>query len=282
MAVFHKKELLRAELLGLKKEGKTIGLVPTMGALHRGHLSLVKNAAAENDVVVVSIFVNPTQFDSKDDLNKYPRDLNTDLELLSSVSSSIRVFAPEVDEMYTDNVSSVSFDFDGLEFQMEGKYRKGHFDGVGTIVKRLFEIVKPHNAYFGEKDYQQLQIIRTLVRKHQLPVQVHGCPIEREANGLAMSSRNERLTKEQRTEAGIIYRTLQTASEKFGTESVIEVKEWIAKQFEEHPLFQLEYIEIADANSLQPANRKAKDKKYRAFIAVYADDIRLIDNIALN
>ncbi|MBC9794560.1 pantoate--beta-alanine ligase [Sinomicrobium weinanense] len=282
MAVFHKKELLRAELLGLKKEGKSIGLVPTMGALHQGHLSLVKEAAAKNDVVVVSIFVNPTQFDNKDDLSKYPRDLNTDVQLLSPISPDIIVFAPTVEEMYTDNVSSASFDFDGLELPMEGRYRKGHFDGVGTIVKRLFEAVEPHHAYFGEKDYQQLLIIKTLVKKHRLPVQVHGCPIEREENGLAMSSRNERLTKEQREEAGFIYRTLQTAKEKFGTDSVTEIREWATEQFQKHPMFNLEYLEIADANTLKPADHKVKDKKYRAFIAVYADDVRLIDNIALN
>lgn len=282
MAVFHTKESLKAELLQLKNKGRTVGLVPTMGALHKGHLSLVKEAAAQNNVVVVSIFVNPTQFDNKEDLNKYPRDLEADTKLLTSVVPDIIIFAPEVEEIYTGDVSSASFDFDGLEFRMEGRYRKGHFDGVGTIVKRLFEIVAPHNAYFGEKDYQQLQVIKTLVKKHQLPVQVHGCPIEREENGLAMSSRNERLTKEQRKEGGFIYRTLQTAKEKFGTESATEVREWVTEQFKRHPLFELEYMEIADADTLQTADVKTNNRKYRAFIAVYAGDVRLIDNIALN
>ncbi|MGS2741376.1 pantoate--beta-alanine ligase [Sinomicrobium sp. M5D2P17] len=282
MVIFHKRELLHRELLSLKKEGKTIGLVPTMGALHQGHLSLAEEAAAENNVVVVSIFVNPTQFDNKDDLHKYPRDLEKDVDLLHSVHPGILIFAPAVEEVYTDDIASSSFDFDGLEFQMEGKFRQGHFDGVGTIVKRLFEIVEPDNAYFGEKDYQQLQIIRTLVKKYHLPVKVHGCPIKREENGLAMSSRNERLSDKQRKEAGFIYETLQAARAKFGTKSVKEIREWVSEEFKKHPSFRLEYMEIANAETLRPAEQKETNQKYRAFIAAYAGEVRLIDNIALN
>ncbi|MGS2762499.1 pantoate--beta-alanine ligase [Sinomicrobium sp. M5D2P9] len=282
MVIFRKREPLQRELLSLKKEGKTIGLVPTMGALHQGHLSLVEEAAAENDVVVVSIFVNPTQFDNKDDLNKYPRDLEKDADLLRSAHPSILIFAPDAEEIYSGDIVSSSFDFDGLEFRMEGKFRQGHFDGVGTIVKRLFEVVEPHNAYFGEKDYQQLQIIRTLVKKHNLPVKVRGCPIKREENGLAMSSRNERLSDRQRKEAGFIYEILQTARDEFGTKSVQEIKEWVSEEFKKHPSFQLEYMEIANAETLIPAERKETERKYRAFIAAYTDEVRLIDNIALN
>ncbi len=282
MVIFHKREPLRRELLSLAKEGKTIGLVPTMGALHAGHLSLVEEAAAENDVVVVSIFVNPTQFDNKEDLHKYPRDLEKDIDLLNAVQPGILIFAPAVEEVYTGDIAPSSFDFDGLEFRMEGKFRQGHFDGVGTIVKRLFEIVEPDNAYFGEKDYQQLQIIRTLVKKHRIPVKVHGCPIRREENGLAMSSRNERLSDKQRKEAGFIYETLQTVKAEFGTKSVQEIREQVSEAFRKHPSFRLEYMEIANAGTLRPAEQKETGQKYRAFIAVYAGEVRLIDNIALN
>ncbi|WP_411893795.1 pantoate--beta-alanine ligase [Winogradskyella sp. A2] len=267
---------------GLKEQGKTFGLVPTMGALHEGHLSLVEMALSQNDMVVVSIFVNPTQFDNEEDLVKYPRTLNQDVTLLSKVSEkTIVVYAPNAEDIYDQVVKSESFLFDGLEFEMEGAFRDGHFDGVGTIVKRLFEIVKPHRAYFGEKDFQQLQIIKKLVELHDIDVKVIGCPIHRAVDGLAMSSRNTRLTEQHREVAPFIYKTLKSAKTKFGTKSAKKVKEWVEKQFKLQPLLKLEYFTIADTSTLKPVKRKSKNKTYRAFIAVYAGDIRLIDNIAL-
>ena len=179
-------------------------------------------------------------------------------------------------------MQSQSFAFDGLENEMEGAFREGHFDGVGTIVKRLFEIVKPQRAYFGQKDFQQLQIIRKLVELYHIPVKVIGCPIHRADDGLAMSSRNTRLTSEHRTAAPFIYKTLQSAKIKFGTKSAKKVTEWVEKQFKKQPLLELEYFTIADTKTLKPVKRKSTKKTYRAFIAVYAGDIRLIDNIALN
>jgi len=198
MKVFNKVNELENQLNLINNE-QTIGFVPTMGALHKGHLSLIKKAKKENDIVVVSIFINPTQFDNSEDLKKYPKTLDKDLELLKSVNCDY-VFTPNVSEVYQDDISANSFDFGGIENEMEGKFRKGHFDGVGTIVKRLFEIVKPNKAYFGEKDFQQLQIIKKLTEIENLPIEIIGCKIFREKDGLAMSSRNTRLTKEQREE----------------------------------------------------------------------------------
>ncbi|NQX86293.1 MAG: pantoate--beta-alanine ligase [Flavobacteriaceae bacterium] len=277
-----KAELIKS-ISSLRRNGKSIGFVPTMGALHQGHLSLIEKCLEDNDLVVVSIFVNPTQFDNAEDLDKYPRTLAQDITLLKTLSSfKIMVYAPSVEDIYGGTVDAVNYDFDGLEYEMEGAFRMGHFDGVGTIVKRLFEIVKPDFAYFGEKDFQQLQIIKKLVKKHEIPVKVIGCPIFRAANGLAMSSRNSRLKPDYKKEAPFIYKILTTAKLKFGTKSANKVTEWVIKQFEAHKLLNLEYFTIADVETLKPIKRKSKKKQYRAFIAVYADDVRLIDNIALN
>lgn len=279
MLIFTEIKSLQQEIKSLKN-GATIGFVPTMGALHGGHLSLVEMAKKENDFVVVSIFVNPTQFDNADDLINYPKTIEKDLSLLKSFNCDI-VFTPTPEEIYEDNIKSQSFDFDGLEYQMEGKFRAGHFNGVGTIVERLFEIVKPHKAYFGEKDYQQIQIIRKMTEKKNLPVQIISCPIHREKDGLAMSSRNTRLTKEQREAAPFIYETLKKAKIKFGTKNASEVVKWVENEFKNHPLFNLEYFEIADEETLLPVETKNPTKKYRAFIAVFAGKVRLIDNISL-
>jgi pantoate--beta-alanine ligase len=266
----------------LKAQKKTIGFVPTMGALHQGHLSLMKQAMEQNDVVVVSIFVNPTQFNNQEDLKKYPRTLERDVELIKTIAGDIIVYAPTVEAVYGNDVSSESFQFDGLEQEMEGKYRQGHFNGVGTIIKRLFEILKPTKAYFGEKDFQQLRIIQTLVKNLDIPVIIVGCEIFRENDGLAMSSRNERLKPEYRKVAPFIYKTLTTAKKQFGTENANTVTEWVKNQFANHDLLELEYFIIADEETLQTHKKKSNTKSYRAFIAVYADDIRLIDNIDLN
>ena len=283
MEVYSEKQQIIAAIDAFKAKNQTLGLVPTMGALHEGHLQLVKKAIENNDKVVVSIFVNPTQFDNKHDLKKYPRTLESDVELLKTVSKTdILVYAPTVNDIYEGKTVSENFDFDGLEFEMEGKFRHGHFDGVGTIVKRFFEIVKPNNAYFGEKDFQQLAIIKKLVEKYHIPVKIVGCKIHRETNGLAMSSRNTRLKPEYKKAAPYVYKILTEAKVRFGTKSANKVTEWVEKQFAKHDLLELEYFIISDAKSLKPLKRKVNKKKYRAFIAVYADDIRLIDNIALN
>jgi pantoate--beta-alanine ligase len=281
--IYHKKKDLNLFIEGLKSQKLAIGLVPTMGALHLGHLSIIKRALKENGWVVVSIFVNPTQFDNKEDLEKYPRTLETDIELLKTISHHhIIIYAPHVEDVYGDDVNAIDFHFDGLEDAMEGKFRLGHFDGVGTIVKRLFEIVKPDYAYFGEKDFQQLMIVKKLIEKFKLPVKVIGCKIHREKDGLAMSSRNRRLKPKYRKEAPFIYNTLKSAKKKFETQSANKVEKWVETQFTKNELLRLEYFTIADTSTLKTFNRKSEKKSYRAFIAVYADDIRLIDNIALN
>ena len=282
MVVFTEKNVLSSHLSLLLNENKTIGFVPTMGALHQGHLSLIEQSSKENDITVVSIFVNPTQFNNKEDLDKYPRTLDSDIQKIKTLNIAIILYAPSVDDIYNENISSQHFDYDGLELKMEGKHRKGHFDGVGTIVKKLFEIVTPTRAYFGEKDFQQLQIVKKLVKKYALPIKIIGCPIYREKNGLAMSSRNERLSKNSRKKASFIYKTLQTAKKLFATESCKTVAEMVVKAFKNEKEFTLEYFEIADEENLNPCIRKNKSKKYRGFIAVFIDNIRLIDNIDMN
>jgi pantoate--beta-alanine ligase len=282
MHIFYGKVALIAYLKTIKTTNSTVGFVPTMGALHQGHLALMQRSLKENNDTVVSIFVNPTQFNNPEDLEKYPRTLEEDVKKMRGLSDKIILYAPSVDDIYEGNTMSQPFDFDGLENQMEGKFRPGHFNGVGTIVKRLFEIVSPTNAYFGEKDFQQLQIVKKMVEKHNLSVNVIGCPIFREENQLAMSSRNERLTPEERKEAAIIYKTLTEAKEVFRTKSPQETIEFVENSFRDNERFELEYFVIADESTLLPVEDKIKDKNYRAFIAVFVNSIRLIDTISLN
>ena len=282
MPIFYGKASLMDYLKSIKTPQSTIGFVPTMGALHEGHLALMKKSLMENKNTVVSIFVNPTQFNNPEDLAKYPRTLEEDVKKLNALDPSIILYAPTVDDIYEGNVQSQSFEFDGLENQMEGKFRPGHFDGVGTIVKRLFEIVEPTNAYFGEKDFQQLQIVKKMVAKNNLKVTIIGCPIIRETNLLAMSSRNERLSTSERDEAAFIYQTLLEVKDRFRTENPSEISKWVEKEFDNNPLFTLEYFVIADEETLSECKQKNKDKKYRAFIAVLINNIRLIDTISLN
>ncbi|WP_457609794.1 pantoate--beta-alanine ligase [Lutibacter sp.] len=279
MLVFAKIKSIQENLKSLKK-GTSIGFIPTMGALHKGHLSLIERAKKENDIVVVSIFVNPTQFDKKEDLINYPKTIDQDLTLLKKINCDI-VFTPDAEEIYSNNIKSQLFNFDGLEHQMEGKFREGHFDGVGTIVKYFFEIISPHKAYFGEKDFQQLQIIKKMVRKNHISTKIIGCPIYREEDGLAMSSRNSRLTKEHRKAAPFIYKTLKQVKNKFGTKNALEITKWVENEFKKQPLLKLEYFEIANEETLQPIKNKDFKQNYRAFIAIFADKIRLIDNISL-
>ena len=279
MKVLKSKKTLIDYVERQREMGKKIGFAPTMGALHQGHLSLYKAAKKENDEVISSIFVNPTQFNNPDDFQKYPKTLEKDLELLEKAGVDA-VYVPNVEEMYPDGLNSKKYDFDGLENEMEGKYRPGHFDGVGTIVEELFRQVQPHNAYFGEKDYQQLAIIKKMVEKTKLPVKIHGVPTLREEDGLAMSSRNVRLTETQRKEATIIYETLTKVKEWFKVISLEEIKQKVTDIFR-NSNFELEYFVIADEKTLKEANAIDENKEYRAFIVAYAGEVRLIDNMHL-
>ena len=282
MTTIYTRDELRKFLEAERAQPWQLGLVPTMGALHEGHLSLVERAVAENDCVIVSIFVNPTQFNNPEDLAKYPQNLEADLDMLKPFLPKVVVFAPAIDEIYAEQVKAENYDLGGLDQVMEGAYREGHFEGVATIVETLLRLTSPNRAYFGEKDYQQLLIIKKLVKDKDLGVTICPCPIVREPNGLAMSSRNTRLSKRLRERSGIIYKTLQSAREQFGTESVTRIVDWVQEVFKNDPDFKLEYFSIADANTLSAIKSKNENHDYRAFIAVYAEDIRLIDNLALN
>ena len=283
MQVYTTKTGLIAHINKQKQPGLSLGFVPTMGALHQGHLSLVKAALSMNEYVVVSIFINPTQFNNPNDLIHYPRTLDKDVSLLKTLSKdSIVVYAPSSEDLYGPQIKLDCFDFDGLDLEMEGRSRPGHFDGVGTVVKRLFEIVRPDNAYFGEKDFQQLQIIKKMVAITKLPVNIITCPIEREANGLAMSSRNTRLSPAEVDASALIYKTLQSVQRQFNYESRQAISEWVVNQFSTHPLFELDYFQISEVEALAPIKQKSLHKSFRAFIAVNIGDVRLIDNIDLN
>ena len=281
MKIFNKKLDLQQFLAPFYLEKKAVGLVPTMGALHEGHLSLIQKALSENDIVVVSIFVNPTQLNNAEDLEKYPRNLSGDIKTIERLSQEVVIFAPEISEMYESTPKAISFDFGGLDKVMEGKFREGHFQGVATIVEKLFELVKPTRAYFGEKDYQQILIIKSMLEQRKLPVTLVPCPIVREESGLAMSSRNERLSPEGRKQAAFIYSVLQEAQKLFTTASVAEVEAFVKEQFSQKKGFDLEYFTITKADTLEEVKEKKSSESYRAFITVYVEGVRLIDNIAL-
>lgn len=268
---------LRAKLDALRGEGKTIGLVPTMGALHAGHASLVKRAVAENDVVVVSDFVNPTQFNDKDDLAKYPRTLDADCRLLESCGAAF-VFAPSVEEIYPEP-DTRTFSYAPLDTVMEGKYRPGHFNGVCQIVSKLFLIVEPTRAYFGEKDFQQLAIIREMVRRYPFDLQIVGCPIVREADGLALSSRNARLSGEQRKQALQISKALFASVDYAKSHTLAETKAFVEKAIADAEGLRLEYFEIVDGNTLQTVGEWEESKYIVGCITVFCGEVRLIDNI---
>lgn len=282
MEVLNSRKELEKFVSETKSKNRKIGFAPTMGALHKGHLSLYEAAKKENDVVVSSIFVNPTQFNNPDDLKKYPRTVEKDVEMLQACKNVDAVYIPNVEDVYPDGLKSKHYDFDGLENEMEGKFRPGHFDGVGTVVEELLRQVQPDNAYFGEKDYQQFLIIKKLTEKLKLPITIHGVGIYREENGLAMSSRNERLTPQQRANAKIIHETLVKVNDWFRIISISEIKERVSKIFEKADGFVLEYFTIAEEETLKETDFFYKDKNYRAFIAVFAGEIRLIDNMHLD
>lgn len=277
MKVIHTIHELQAELSALKSQGMRVGLVPTMGALHAGHASLVERSVAENEVTVVSIFVNPTQFNDKNDLAKYPRTLEADCELLQSVGATI-AFAPSVDEVYPEP-DTRSFSYAPLDTVMEGAFRPGHFNGVCQIVSKLFDMVQPHCAYFGEKDFQQLAIIREMVRQMQYPLEIIGCPIVREADGLAMSSRNTRLSSEERETALNISRTLFESQEYAKTHTLAETKEFVEKGIEAIEGLRLEYYEVVDDRTLQTVATWDDAEGIVGCITVFCGDVRLIDNI---
>ncbi len=282
MEVFKSKKTLEDYIERNREMGKKIGFAPTMGALHLGHLSLYEAARSENDLVISSIFVNPTQFNNPTDFEKYPRDVDSDLEILRKSKLVDAVYVPKVNDLYPDGLKSGKYDFDGLENEMEGKFRPSHFDGVGTVVETLFRQVKPDNAYFGEKDFQQLAIIRKLTEKLKLPIKIHGVSIYREENGLAMSSRNERLSKSQRRNAKIIHETLVKVNEWFRIITIPEIEKRVAEIFEKQDEMQLEYFIIANENTLKETDFFYKDQEYRAFLAVFVGEVRLIDNMHLD
>ncbi len=257
--------------------GKSIGFVPTMGALHAGHIELVTRAVLENDVVVVSIFVNPTQFNDKNDLRNYPRTPEKDLQMLAEAGVDY-VFMPTEEEMYPEP-DTRTFDFGNLDKVMEGAYRPGHFNGVAQVVSKLFAIVEPHRAYFGLKDYQQLAIIRRMVAMLNLQVEIVPCPIVREADGLAMSSRNLLLAPEKRASAPLIHQTLSEAKRLVGEKSVEETSEWVINRINGNPHLKVEYFQLAEAHSLQPITDWAEANEVIGCIAVRAGEIRLIDNM---
>ncbi len=267
------------------EKGMSIGLVPTMGALHAGHISLVKRSVRENDITVVTIFVNPTQFNDQQDLIKYPRDVDGDRSLLSaSLSDSDLLFIPEADDIYSDE-KPFTLDLGELDRIMEGKFRPGHFGGVVRVVRILLESVMPDRAYFGQKDFQQLVIISEMTRQLGLPVEIIPCPIVRESNGLAMSSRNTRLEKSVRQKAGLVCQTLKKYSVIHDQKSIEKVKQEIIDEIERSGLFRVEYFDIVDNRELRsvtPLTPVDPEREYFGCIALYAGDVRLIDNMAFS
>lgn len=277
MQIIHTQAALRDAVASCKAQKKQIGLVPTMGALHAGHASLVRRSVADNDVTFVSVFVNPTQFNNKEDLEKYPRDLGRDAELLAKEGADY-LFAPTPEEMYTAEEMQQTFDFDfgGLDQVMEGKHRPGHFNGVVQIVSKLFDLAEPDKAYFGEKDFQQLAIIRRMVQVMGYRLEIVGCPIVRETSGLALSSRNERLTEAEKATATQISHILFESRQLKDSQTVKQVESWVIEQINRVEGLTVEYYEIVDQDSLQPATGFGNAI---GCVTVYCGPVRLIDNI---
>lgn len=271
---------LKSVIARQRESGALIGFVPTMGALHEGHLSLVKQAAEGTNFVVVSIFVNPTQFNDPDDLKRYPRDLDADMKLLSATTCNL-VFAPSVEEVYPENDARV-FDFGKMGEVMEGKHRPGHFNGVAQVVSKLFDMVMPHKAYFGKKDFQQLAVIRSLVKQLKTDIEIISCPIIREPDGLAMSSRNVRLNTEERNSAALISKTLFEAVKMSKDNTVDYVKRWVINTIDENPYLRTEYFEIVDDEELMPIDEWDQKVNKTGCIAVICGKVRLIDNVTFS
>lgn len=277
MKIVHTIKDLQSELSALKAQGKSVGLVPTMGALHAGHASLIKRSVDENDVTVVSVFVNPTQFNDKNDLEKYPRTTEADCQLLEACSATF-AFLPSVEEMYPEP-DTRHFSYPPLDTVMEGKYRPGHFNGVCQIVSKLFDAATPDKAYFGEKDFQQLAIIREMVRQMKYNIEIVPCPIVREEDGLALSSRNKRLSTEARQQALNISRTLFESRKFATTHSVQETQRMVEEAIAHSPGLRLEYFEIVDGNNLQRISNWDDTPYAVGCITVFCGEVRLIDNI---
>lgn len=274
MQVCHKIDELLSCVDTFKREGKTIGLLPTMGALHEGHLSLAKRAKEENDVLICSVFVNPIQFNNKEDLEKYPRDLEADVALLDGIGCDV-VFAPSAEEVYAEEPTE-KYSFGALEQVLEGPQRPGHFNGVATIVHKLFKWARPDRAYFGEKDYQQIAIVKDLVRQFSIPVQIVECPIYRDADGLATSSRNRRLSAKARKIAPKIHEILLKSASLAKDMSYSQIKSYVEGEFAMRKDFELEYFEVVDAKTLQPIRRPSENGAVGC-VAVWLDGVRLID-----
>ena len=280
MLIFSDISIIKSHLSKLKKEGNIIGFIPTMGALHNGHLSLIKKSISDNNFTVVSIFVNPTQFDNSEDLETYPSNIKNDIILLKSISDDIILFNPDSQEVYSEGVQSHQFNFNGLDKHMEGKYRVNHFQGVATVVNKLLSIVESDNVYFGEKDFQQLKIIENLVCEKKINTKVVRCDTVRGIDGLALSSRNNKLSFSSKKIATNLFKALNFAKEKFNTLDIVEIEKKVTEQLSAYSEIKLEYFIIADEEKLKPLITK-KNQKYRAFIAAYISGVRLIDNIKL-
>jgi pantoate--beta-alanine ligase len=278
MLVFTSPLYLQEHFRQISTPASSLGLVPTMGALHEGHLELVKRSVSENTLTATSIFVNPLQFNNSDDLQKYPRTLEADCALLEEAGCDL-VYAPSAEEMY-EQPPLLKLDFGELEHVMEGAYRPGHFNGVGIVVARLFNMVQPRRAYFGQKDLQQVAVIRRLIRDLAFPVELVPCPTVREADGLAMSSRNRRLGLEYRIRAPFIYQSLTEAkAQLLAGHSIDEVKQTMRDQYAQRPAFLLEYFEIAHAQTLQLVNELQPEGQNALCLAAHLDGVRLIDNV---
>ena len=282
MPVYFKKEDVENKIKVSILSKNNIGLVPTMGSLHGGHLSLIENAVKNNDNVWVSIFVNPTQFSSSENLNKYPKDLEKDVVLIKTISENINIFCPSETEIYGGIPKLKKYDFDNIDIELEGRFRVNHFNGVATIVSKLLELFKPSSIYFGEKDYQQTQIIKRLISLEKINVKMIICPTIREKNGLAMSSRNNLLSNFDKKNSSIIYNSLNILKNNFKNSDLAKIKKEIIYNINKNPNFKVEYFEIANAKTLQIDSVINPEKSYRAFICVLVNEVRLIDNILLN
>ena len=280
MLVFRDNSTLQNHLKNLKNNNKIIGFVPTMGALHNGHLSLVKKSISQNDLTVVSIFINPTQFNNVNDLKTYPSDIDKDLELLRSISDKIIVFNPEPDELYAGDIRLDKFNFNGLDRYMEGEFRGNHFVGVATVVSKLFSFIKADYAYFGEKDFQQLRIIENLIKEKKFKIKLIRCETIRSEDGLALSSRNNKLNFSSKKIATNLFKALNFAKEKIDDLGIDEIEQKISDNLANFKEIELEYFVIADEKNLKPIKHK-QAKRYRAFIAAHVSGVRLIDNIKL-
>jgi pantoate--beta-alanine ligase len=277
MEILESSSALKVRIEALKKAGKVIGFVPTMGALHKGHLSLAMEAGKQTDVVVVSVFVNPTQFNNLADLERYPRDIQKDADMLSETPCEL-LFVPTVKEVYPEPDTRL-FDFGAIDKVMEGHFRPGHFNGVAQVVSRLFDLVKPDKAFFGEKDFQQLAIVRDMVRQLNYPVEIVSCPIIREEDGLAMSSRNQLLSDAQRKNAPVIARTLSESCNFAKSHHVSDTIQFVIECINASPELQVEYFEIVEGSTLQTVNSWNESDYIVGCIAVFAGEIRLIDNV---